>query len=293
MKLLITGADGQLGQALARACAENKLPVIALNRHQLDITDACAIAMQFRHHQPTVVINTAAYNAVDQAEIDSTQAFAINATGPKLLAQACAQQGVRLIHISSDYVFSGDKQTPYSPADDVSPLNQYGASKLAGERAISAELSEHIIVRTSWLYSEYGNNFAKTILKLAKTEPELAVVAEQYGCPTYAPFLASVLLEIAQKIQQPRWSHFGVYHCVGDEAMSWFDFAKIIVEECQKHTGFSAPLKPINAAELGRKARRPEFSVLATESLWQDFQMKPTQIAVREAIGYLLQQSIN
>ncbi len=287
MKLLITGADGQLGQALKATCADQQIPVIALNRHQLDITDPFAIAAQFRQHQPTVVINAAAYNAVDQAEIDSTSAFAINAIGPQLLAKACAEHGIRLIHISSDYVFAGKSSRPYCPHDPVSPVNQYGQSKLAGERAVSEHLTQHVIVRTAWLYSEFGHNFAKTILNLAQTQPQLQVVAEQRGCPTYAPDLAQVLLALAQKISQPDWQHFGIYHCVGTEQMRWFDFAKIIIDEYSEQTGASVPLIPIHATELGRKAPRPSYSVLDCQSLWQDFQIEPPKTLVGEAIRRL------
>jgi dTDP-4-dehydrorhamnose reductase len=328
MKLLITGANGQLGQALVAACQVQAIQYVATTRYSMDISKLEVIKQQLALHQPNIVVNTAAYTAVDKAEAEPEQAYLMNAIGPKLLAEACAALQIPLIHISTDYVFAGDAKTPYQPSDICEPQSVYGASKLAGEQAIADLLPAHVIIRTAWLYSEYGHNFAKTMLNLAKVRNQISVVADQIGCPTYAPDLAHVILAVAKKLLQPSWHRFGVYHFVGSERMSWFEFAKMIMavrQDCfqpvgstglstvlstvlspeaiqpdliptaedtiEKTQNLNTKVTPITTAEYPTAAKRPAYSVLNCQSLLQDFDIKPETTAVLCAVRHMIKVS--
>ena len=232
MKVLITGSDGQLGQCLIQAFASYKnIELITCNRQQLDITDKQLVLAKVVESNPDVIINTAAYTAVDKAEEERELAFNINALGPKHLAKAAHVINAALIHISTDYVFDGENSAPYSEDDITNPQSVYGASKLAGEQEVIQHCAKHIVLRTAWVFSEFGNNFVKTMLKLSHLE-QLNIVADQVGAPTNANDIANALVTIANtivnKTETKKNIEWGVYHYSGEHYCSWFDFAQSI-----------------------------------------------------------------
>jgi dTDP-4-dehydrorhamnose reductase len=269
--VLITGADGQLGHELQRA-APPTLSATALSRSGLDITDAGAIADCLAHYKPVALVNAAAYTAVDRAESEEAQANAVNAAAPGLLAAACRERGVRLIHISTDFVFDGSACHPYAPDAQPAPLGVYGRSKLAGERAVMNELDDALIVRTGWVYSAHGANFVKTMLRLMGERDELAVVADQVGTPTWAAGLAQALW---RAVSLPALR--GIYHWSDAGVCSWYDFAVAIEEEGRSLglLGTETAVRPIPATDYPTPARRPAFSVLDKHSSWRDLSLTP------------------
>lgn len=262
MKLLLTGAEGQFGRCLSDRASDYNL--IALNRHDLDITNAQAVADCLQTHQPDIVINGAAYTHVDRAESEPELAYAVNRDGPANLAKICAVLDIPLIHISTDYVFDGTATKPYTPDSPVKPLGVYGKSKWAGEEAIREAHSKHLIIRTSWLFSEYGNNFVKTMLRLAKERDEISVVNDQIGCPTYAGHLAEAVLALAEQCLGKATMAWGTYHFAGDRSVSWYEFATEIFEiAVEQGRVTQAPVvKPISTAEYPTPAMRLNYSVL-------------------------------
>lgn len=269
MKLLITGANGQLGRCLQDRAQKYGFDVAAVTHEQLDITDKSAVDLFFSQWQPELVINAAAYTAVDKAETEPDIAYQVNVTGPKNLAEACQQRNIPMFHISTDYVFDGSGTKPYKPLDQTCPQSVYGATKLAGEKVVAETCTKHVIVRTAWVFSEYGSNFVKTMLRLASDRVELSVVADQYGCPTYAGDIAEALLTMATAInQQADWTGYGIHHFCGDQATSWHGFARAIMAE-----GIASGLlkraptvKAISTADYPTPAKRPEYSVLDCSS---------------------------
>ena len=199
--ILVTGANGQLGSELLRRAARFNVTAVGLTSAQLDITDAEAVRADVLQSSADVVVNAAAYTAVDKAESESARAYAVNRDGTSHLAAACAEANMPFIHVSTDYVFDGTKDTPYTEDDPVHPVSVYGASKEAGEQALRNAWPRHIILRTAWVYSVFGNNFVKTMLRLARERDSLRVVADQRGCPTAAGDLAEAILNIAQRIK--------------------------------------------------------------------------------------------
>jgi dTDP-4-dehydrorhamnose reductase len=259
MRLLITGWQGQLAQALvAQSVRDVRIEACAVGRPALDLCSLPTIERSMTEVRPTLVINTAAYTAVDAAETDEAAAFALNATGAGAIARAAAARKVPIIHVSTDYVYDGRKATPYVETDPTSPASVYGRTKLAGEQAVARANPCHIILRTSWVYSATGKNFVKTMLRLGAERPEVGVVADQIGCPTYAPHLADAILRIAHLIavpsaKPPGEQPWGIYHAAGGGETSWYDFARAIFEE----SGMKVNVRPITTEELGRPAPRP------------------------------------
>ncbi|HET7306601.1 MAG TPA: dTDP-4-dehydrorhamnose reductase [Gammaproteobacteria bacterium] len=259
MKVLITGANGQLGLALQNTVPET-WDVIADDRERLNITNAEAVADAVRREAPSLIINAAAYTAVDKAEGEPEQAYAVNAAGPENLARAAQAAGARFIHISTDFVFDGAQSTPYRPDDPVNPLCVYGASKAEGEARIRGILGdEALIVRTSWVYAKEGGNFVNTMLRLMRTKPALTIVADQIGTPTWAASLAKFLWRAAA---YPDIN--GTHHYSDAGVASWYDFAIAIQEEAIAAglLNESVPIKPIASNDYPQIARRPAFSVL-------------------------------
>jgi dTDP-4-dehydrorhamnose reductase len=258
MRILVTGADGQLGRCLQDLLNQTPYTWIACNRASLDITDALAVNLKINDFKPDVIINAAAYTAVDKAESDAKAAWAINAHAVGYLATAANLVGARLLHVSTDYVFDGSASSPYKESDPVCPLGVYGASKLAGEQA-AATANRFCVVRTAWVFSEYGNNFLKTMLRLAASRTELSVVADQIGTPTYAGNLAATLIAMAEK-ETPST----VYHYSGGRSCSWQAFAETIFDVAEKElTSFTAPtVHPIGTIDYPTPAKRPAYSVL-------------------------------
>jgi dTDP-4-dehydrorhamnose reductase len=258
VRLAITGADGLLGQDLLVAGKDAGHDVLAFPRADLDITDASAVARALRDASPDVVINSAAWTDVDGAEHDERGALAINGVGAGNVARSAAACGAWAIHVSSDYVFDGSKDSPYLESDPVGPLSAYGRSKLAGDRAVAGEAPErHTIVRSSWLFGPGGPCFPATILRLATERDELNVVDDQTGCPTFTGHLAEALVDLAARDDRP----VGIVHVAGGGICSWFEFAREIVARA----GASCEVKPCTTAEMPRPATRPAYSVLRSE----------------------------
>lgn len=253
--VLVTGANGQLGKSIHRIASNYpELKFVFTDVADLDITNSEAVDAFFQYNKTTYCINCAAYTAVDKAEEEVDKAFLINATAVKNLAESCRNSGTVLIHVSTDFVFDGTKETPYTEEDTPNPLSVYGKSKLKGEAYIQEIWDKHFIVRTSWLYSEYGNNFVKTMLRLAETRDEISVVNDQIGSPTYAGDLASFLLEIIDKSSKD----YGLYHYSNEGSISWYDFA---VEIFKQHIK-AVRVVPIPTSAYPTAAKRPAFSVM-------------------------------
>lgn len=277
MSILVIGRTGQVARALARRAEQRGFSLTALGRPEADLEHPDGIEGVICALAPRVVVNAAAYTAVDNAEGDAGRAFAINAIGAEAAARAAAQIGAPFIQVSTDYVFAGDKPTPYDEEDATNPMGVYGASKLAGERAVMAAHPNAIVVRTAWVYDGAGANFVRTMLRLAAARDDVSVVADQLGCPTSANDLADALLAIAQAPVSP-----GTYHCVGAGATSWAGFAEAIFEEARARGGPTALVKPISTAEYPTRAKRPANSRLNCAKLGRVYgvQMRPWRKAL-------------
>jgi dTDP-4-dehydrorhamnose reductase len=260
MRVLLFGGGGQVGHAL-QACAPFADPLLVVTRRDCDLTDADNLRMLVRRERPDIIVNAAAYTAVDKAESDRESCFAVNAIAPAVIAAEAAALGARLVHYSTDYVFDGSKMTPYVEEDPTGPRNIYGASKLAGEQAIAAAGGEFLILRTSWVYSNHGANFLKTMLRLRTERPELRIVADQRGAPTSADAIADATARILKPALTESWLS-GVYHMTAAGATSWYEFAKAIFARA---AGPMPSLVPIATAEYPTPAARPANSVLAND----------------------------
>jgi dTDP-4-dehydrorhamnose reductase len=264
-KVLITGAGGQLGFELQRT-APVHITVIAADREQLDISDVASVASFMELHQPDAIINAAAYTAVDKAEDEQSLAASINASGARNLAQAAADHEVKLLQVSTDFVFSGDAYSPVPPDAPCNPQGYYGRSKLDGELAIQEVLGDKAyIVRTAWLYSSHGANFVKTMLRLMGDRQELGVIADQIGTPTWARGLAESLWQALEV------DAMGLHHWTDAGVASWYDFAQAIMEEGE-HLGLlekQIKLKPLTTADYPTPASRPAYSVLDKTQTWK------------------------
>ena len=264
IKVLVTGGNGQLAQCLKDVVKHHEnLAVDFQDLPDLDITNQPQLESFFSKNEFDYCINCAAYTAVDLAEEQSSFAYAVNAEGPKHLAEVCQKFQTTLIHVSTDFVFDGQKRTPYLETDAPNPLGVYGASKWQGERNIQEAMDAYFIVRTSWLYSEYGNNFIKTMLKLSETREQINVVSDQIGSPTYAGDLAEVLIKIVLSSSKA----YGLYHFSNSGAISWYDFAV----EIFNHFNKQVVVKPIKTIDYPTAAKRPEYSVLSTKRIIQEF----------------------
>ncbi|MBI4600034.1 dTDP-4-dehydrorhamnose reductase [Candidatus Uhrbacteria bacterium] len=300
MKLLVIGSNGQLGSELKRICLDPGLRrddkgrsrddiFVFVDREELDITDADAVQKFFNEHNPDYCINAAAYTNVEKAEDEQSLAHAVNALGAENIARACAKNNTILLHISTDFVFDGKKSAPYTEDDEPHPLGAYARSKYEGELAVQEACPKSFIVRTSWLYSSYGSNFVKTILRLCKERDSLPVVADQYGSPTYARDLARALLQMIEKMGSGTWKTvsgtfsqaktnqtpfspqsqtpvpFGTYHYADDGEVTWFEFAQKI----RDLAGLTCELHPIPSSEYASKVTRPAYSVLSSKKIQQ------------------------
>lgn len=271
IKILVTGANGQLGKSVASlASIYPQFAFTFVNREQLSITNAVAVDQVFGDVRPNFVINAAAYTAVDKAETDVEGATAVNSTAPGMLAAASKKAGARFIHVSTDYVFSGTSETPYTEDHPTDPVNQYGRSKLAGELLVMKENASAIIIRTAWVYSEFGNNFVKTMMRLMKDRPQIGVVYDQVGAPTYAVDLAAAILDIIAKaaVNAETWVP-GIYHYSNRGKISWYDFACAI----KNRIGASSVVNAITTPEFPTPAKRPAFSLLDTQKIRDTFQL--------------------
>lgn len=256
-KVLITGANGQLARCLRDITEKQSLPgyqFLYVDKQQLDISQKELVETFFFINRVDICINCAAYTHVDLAETEAEQAFKVNSDGVKYLAEECREQNALLIHISTDYVFDGTKTTPYLPDDKTNPINVYGKSKLEGEKWALETNPRTIVIRTSWVYSQYGKNFYTTMLRLMRENKELNIVADQIGKPTNANDLAAYIFDLIQSDEH----NYGIRNFTGNEIMSWYDFAKNIAKE----NGFATKINPISTAEYPTPAKRPKWSVL-------------------------------
>lgn len=262
MRILVAGKSGQVAQSLAELHSP-EITIVALGRPELDLLQPTSLTAAIDRVAPDIIINAAAYTAVDQAESDREAAFALNRDGAQALAKAAAGRNLPLIHISTDYVFDGLGQEPYRETDPVNPTSVYGQSKLAGEQAVTAAQPQSLIVRTAWVVSPFGKNFCKTMLRLAGEHPRLRVVDDQVGSPTYAPHLAVALVEMARKIvTQAEGTEWGVYHLANTGWASWCDVAKQTMVVANETGLPSVPVDAITTAEFPTPAPRPANSRL-------------------------------
>jgi dTDP-4-dehydrorhamnose reductase len=260
--ILVIGAAGQVAKALAARGAIDGHALTCLGRPDLDLADLSSVEKAFSAAEPALVINAAAYTAVDRAETDSQAAFMINAKAPEQAARLCAERCIPIIQLSTDYVFDGTKRTPYLEEDTISPLSVYGQSKAAGEAGVRARCAEHLIVRTSWVYSAGGQNFLKTMLRLGSERDTLRIVADQHGAPTFADDIAQALSRMASRaLAEPRTVQWGTYHLTNGGQTTWYGFAEAIFDGWK---GDRTPprLEPIPTSEYPTAAQRPAYSVL-------------------------------
>ncbi len=271
-RLLLLGAGGQVGHEIERLARARGLPLESKAHKELDITHRLSVRSVI-DQSVTLVINAAAYTAVDRAEMEEGRALAVNRDGAAFLAERCNEVGAGVIHLSTDYVFDGTKGSPYVESDPVAPLGVYGRSKLAGEEAVRQACPQHVILRTSWVFGAQGGNFVKTMLRLGREGGEISVVADQFGCPTPAVALAAAVLAVAGSQATNPW---GTYHCCGAERTTWFDFAQAIFAERQALTGAPRPdVKPIATKEYPTAARRPVDSTLDCGAFQARFAQAP------------------
>jgi dTDP-4-dehydrorhamnose reductase len=287
MKLLVLGARGQVGHELCRLGWPAGYLIAGFDRDRVDITRRQAVFEAMARERPDIVINAAAYTAVDRAESEAEAAWAGNCTGPANLAAACADVGISLIHISTDYVFDGTKSGAYLEDDPVAPLGVYGASKEAGDRAVRDRLASHVILRTAWVYSAHGHNFVRTMLRLADQHPVLRVVADQTGSPTSAAEIARAIAAIVQQLSagSRRW---GTYNFAGAGSVTWHGFAEAIFEEAAAWRGPPPRVAAITTADYPTPARRPVNSVLDCGKISETFGIVPR--FWREALAEVIRE---
>jgi dTDP-4-dehydrorhamnose reductase len=252
MRIVVTGANGQLGQELVRQLQQTDVELYPFTKNDLDITNESIVNEVVKKIKPDIIINAAAYTKVDQAEVEEETAYLVNAIGQRSLAVAAEKVGAKICYISTDYVFDGNSTIPYREYDKTNPLGVYGKSKFVGEELTKSLCSRYFIVRTAWVYGKFGQNFVKTMLRLAKEKEEIDVVNDQIGSPTYTVDLARFIIELVQT------EKFGIYHCTNSGSCSWYEFAKTIFEE----SNISVKVNPITTEQFPRPAARPKYSVL-------------------------------
>ena len=293
LKLLCIGKSGQVAQALAEKATEHGAQLQALGRPHIDLTAPELPRSAIEAAGPDLVINAAAFTQVDHAESERDAAFAVNADGPKRLAEICAALDLPMIHISTDYVFDGTGTTAFRETDTPAPLNVYGASKLAGEDHIRAALTQHIILRTSWVYSPFGANFVKTMLRLAKERGEVSVVDDQVGCPTSALDIADAIFAIANLVPEPGAAPpFGTYHFTSQGEASWADVAAEIFAVYEARTGCKIRLNRIPSSDYPTPAARPLNSRLDTRKITDTLGItpRPWREGVRDTVNRLMDE---
>jgi dTDP-4-dehydrorhamnose reductase len=285
----IIGSNGQLGWELVRKAEARGLKILSLDYPEIDITDPAAIDARFDSTKIDLIVNAAAYTAVDRAESEPEAAFAVNCDGPANLAERCRDRNISLIHVSTDYVFDGTKPGAYVEEDPVAPLGIYGASKAAGEEKVRERLSEHIIVRTAWLCGLHGRNFVKTMLRMGREEDALRVVSDQFGCPTFAADLAEAIFEVAKQVEMSKSMPWGTYHYCGRGETTWHAFAEAIFEVAGQHEKFAIKeVLPISTAEYPTPVKRPANSVLDCSKIERHFGIRPRPW--RESLAEMIEQ---
>jgi len=263
-KVIVFGGNGQLAQCLKKT-GSKQLDLVYFSSDDVNILEESHLKEVFKTHAPDIVINCAAYTAVDLAEDEPLKAAAVNAQAPEAIAHLCAQYDALLIHVSTDFVFDGNAAHPLDESEAPNPINTYGKTKLLGEEAIIRNWDKHIIIRTSWLYSEFGNNFLKTMIRLGKERDELGVIYDQVGSPTYAIDLAELIIKLAEA----EITTYGLFHYSNEGTASWYDFAHAIF----KSTGLSVRLRPMRTSEYPTKATRPAYSVMDKSKIKEAFKI--------------------
>ena len=272
--ILVFGGQGQLGRELSRAAAARGVSMRALSHAEADVADGDAVAAALAECNPSLVVNAAAYTKVDLAETHVEDARRGNEIGPAIIARACASAGIPMVHVSTDYVFDGAKEGPYLEGDPVCPVNAYGRTKASGEEAVRRAHKHHVILRTAWIYSEFGQNFLKTILRLAETRDELHIVADQHGSPTSAADIAEAILHVAPLLMRdPGLS--GTYHFTAHGETTWYGFASRAVTVAAPFTGREPLVIPIATADYPMPAKRPANSLLDCHLFTQTFSFLP------------------
>ncbi|WP_426123878.1 dTDP-4-dehydrorhamnose reductase [Pararhizobium sp. PWRC1-1] len=275
MRILVTGGTGQVGRALSLFPWPAGVEIVCPSRHMLDLTDPAAVEAFIVDGGFDAVINPAAYTAVDKAESDWLAAWTVNVLGPAAIAAATRKAGIPMLHVSTDYVFDGSKAGAYHEDDPIHPAGAYGASKAAGELAVRTGNPRHVILRTSWVFSSHGNNFVKTMLRLAADRPLLRVVDDQYGCPTAAGDIAATLATIALRMIGDPNAPTGTYHFSNEGPVTWCGFAREIFRQ-RSSAGLTAPnVEGITTADYPTPAKRPANSVLSTKKLVEDYAIRP------------------
>ncbi len=286
--ILVFGARGQIGREFVALATARRAPVVALSRADADITNETTVRTVMDIHRPSAVVNAAGYTAVSNAEREPEAAQLGNVVGPTVLATACADLSVPLIHISTDYVFDGSKKAAYVEGDRVNPLGVYGRTKAEGEARVREIAKRHVILRTSWVYGIYGRNFMKTVLRLAAERDELRMVSDQFGCPTATIDLAEALLVVARKLPE-KVSNAGTFHFAGNGSTSWFGFAEEIVKRQSVFTGRTPKVVPIKVTEYPASVKRPPNSELDSTKFFNvyAFRARPWQERVAEIVAVL------
>lgn len=269
MKVLVTGANGMLGQDLCPILEDAGCFVVETDIDTLDITNPEMVEKVLAEVHPDLVVHCAAYTNVDKAEEDLKTAELINVNGTENIAEACGKLNITLVYISTDYVFDGTKTEPYTVDDKPNPINNYGATKYEGEEAVRSLCEKYYVVRTSWLYGHYGKNFVETMLSLAE-QPEIKVVDDQFGCPTWTVELANGIVQLLQK-------PYGTYHVCGSGKTSWYGFAKEIFEQCEEHhpefISVSPNIKPCTTEEFPSTAKRPQYSEMNNDKICRNWKL--------------------
>lgn len=286
--MLVFGGGGQLGTELVLQAGAAKLPCIGLPRQAADITDAAAVDAAIREYRPSLVVNAASYNAVDKAESEPAAAMRVNALGPEILAGACREPDIPLIHLSTNFVFDGALSRPYREDDPVAPLGVYGLSKARGEEAVRRGCRRHLVLRTAWLFGIHGSNFLKTVVRLAGESDEIRMVTDQVGSPTSTADLAQAILIAAEALSRGE-ARYGTYHVAGTGEASRYDFARAIVAAQEPYTGRAPRVVPIATADYPAAAKRPPYAVLDSTRFFSTFGFRPSpwQVAVKRAVKAL------
>jgi dTDP-4-dehydrorhamnose reductase len=290
MKILVIGREGQLARGLAEPADTPDVRVVAVGRPDIDLADEKSVAAAILLEHPDVVVNAAAYTAVDEAESQWVHANVINAMGAEYVARACAAHSIPIIHISTDYVFDGTKDVPYREDDPTSAINAYGRSKLEGERLVAEACERHLILRTAWLHSPWGTNFVKTMLRLAADRPMIRVVGDQNGSPTYVPHLARIVLAVAAHAgTRPADTRWGIYNAVDGGETTWFGFAREIFRCAAEHGLPAAEITKIETDDFPTAARRPANSRLNCDKLRLTFglQLPDWRVGVLDCVARL------
>jgi dTDP-4-dehydrorhamnose reductase len=294
-RVFIAGEHGQIAQALARAYTLREDHVALVGRSSISITDRRSLLSAVTAFNPGLIVNAAAYTAVDKAEDDKEAAFAINRDGAGFVAAAAEAAGVPIIHLSTDYVFDGRKKEPYLETDATNPINVYGESKLAGEIAVASCSNNHVILRTSWVCSPIGHNFMKTMLRLARDRDEVAVVDDQWGCPTFAADLAAAIISIGDKLTSADdgFRLCGIYHASGTGETTWYRFAREIMAQSAAKGGPACRVRAVASSEYPTRAKRPAYSCLECSKIKRIFEISLPrwEISLRACLDLLMDKT--